>query len=32
MDDYYPNPDEEFELLHADELEILNEFDRTYFL
>lgn len=27
MDDEYPNPDEEFELMHAEEMEILNEVD-----
>lgn len=25
--DGFPDPDEEYELLHADELEVLNEFD-----
>lgn len=27
MADEYPNPDEEFELMHAEEMEVLNEID-----
>lgn len=27
MADEYPNPDEEFDLMHAEEMEILNEID-----
>lgn len=29
MAEEYPNPDEEFELMHAEEMEILNEIDCT---
>ncbi|KAK3915579.1 Chromosome transmission fidelity protein 18-like protein [Frankliniella fusca] len=29
-DDYYPDPDEEFEMMYADELEMMNELDNEF--
>ncbi|XP_075210818.1 chromosome transmission fidelity protein 18 homolog [Lycorma delicatula] len=32
MADFYPDPDEEYELLHADEFEVIDEFDQENYI